>query len=121
MSTNTFFRTTKAHTFTVRKFFKLVATDIEAQLREWDASYCVEVETWRTYALSICRNDEEEFRVALSKNEVELIQHKHPYALDEKLWAMLEKKGLEVQDISEYIYLILNYDVMRRDRMKLAR
>ena len=108
MSTNTFFRTTKAHTFTVRKFFKLLATDSEAQLREWDASYCVEVETWRTYALSICRNDEEEFRVALSKNEVELLQHMHPYALDEKLWAMLEKKGLEVQDISEYIYLILS-------------
>lgn len=120
MNTNTFFRTTKANTFTVRKFFKNVATDIEAQLRQWDDAYRVEVETWRTYTLSVT-NGEQKFRVALSKNDVELLQHTHPYALDEKLWTLLEKQGLEVQDISEYMYIIVNYDLYRRDRLRVAR
>lgn len=120
MNTNTFFRTTKANTFTVRKFFKHVASDMEAQLREWDENFSVEVETWRTYTLSVT-NGAQKFRVALSKNEVELLQHAHPYALDEKLWTLLEKQGLEVQDISEYMYIILNYDLYRRDRLRVAR
>lgn len=120
MNTNTFFRTTKANTFTVRKFFKNVATDIEVQLRQWDDAYRVEVETWRTYTLSVT-NGKQKFRVALSKNDVELLQHTHPYALDEKLWTLLEKQGLEVQDISEYMYIIVNYDLYRRDRLRVAR
>jgi hypothetical protein len=113
MNTNTFFRTTKANTFAVRKFFKHVAKDIETQLREWDDNYRVEVETWRTYTLSVT-NGAKTIRVALSKSEVELLQHTHPYALDEKLWALLERQGLEVADISEYMYIILNYDLYRR-------
>lgn len=109
MNTNVFFRSTMANKFATRKFFKRVASDIESQLKEWHVDYNVSVETWRTYTLCV-QNGENMYQVALSKNLVDILQHKTPYALDEMLWKGLIDQGLELQDVTgNYLEIVLNF------------
>lgn len=118
MNTNDFFRTTMANNFTAKKFFKRVASDIEHQLKEWHEDDQVTIETWRNYSLCVQRG-ERTFRVVLSKNLVDILQHEAPYALDATLWNRLIKQGLELQD-TEGNYLDVALDFLEYKQQKLA-
>ena len=118
MNTNAFFRSTMANHFTAKKFFKRVASDIERQLKEWHEDDQVTSETWRTYSLCVQRG-EITFRVALSKNLVDILQHEAPYALDATLWNRLIKQGLELED-AEGNYQDIALDFFEFKQQKLA-
>lgn len=97
MNTNSFFRTTMANSYTTRKFFKKVTSDLHTQLLQWDAQACVDLEEWRSYIVKV-QYLGKNYRVLLSKNEIDLLQHESPYALDTAIWSDLVKQGLAVKE-----------------------
>lgn len=103
MNTNSFFRTSMATSFTTRKFFKKVTNDIHSQLSKWESNVEVEVESWRSYVVKFHYADQT-FRMTFSKNEIDLLQHDSPYALDRIIWKELVKNGLKLK-VSEGNYL----------------
>lgn len=98
MNTNHFFRTTMATSYTARKFFKKVVHDLYLQLQQWDAQVVVEAEAWRLYTVKV-QYLEKEYSVALTKNEVDILQQQSPYALDQVIWLALIKQGLHIKQI----------------------
>lgn len=96
MNTNSFFRATMATDFTTKKFFEKVTSDLKAQLQQWDEDTSVEVTMWRAYTVTIVFAGKT-YRVVLSKNEVDILRHTNPYALDQKIWRALDKQGLQFQ------------------------
>lgn len=96
MNTNSFFRTTMANSYTTRKFFKKVTSDLHMQLLQWDTKVCVELEEWRSYVVKV-QYLGKNYRVSLSKNEIDLLQHETPYALDKAIWSDLVKQGLIIK------------------------
>lgn len=97
MNTNSFFRTTMANSYTTRKFFKRVTSDLHAQLLQWDAQVNVELEEWRSYVVKV-QYLGKNYRVLLSKNEIDLLQNESPYALDNVIWSELIKQGLVMKE-----------------------
>lgn len=97
MNTNYFFRASMAANYTTKKFFEKVTSDIEAQLRQWDAKVEMAITSWRTYAAKFEFNGSY-YRVVFSKNEIDVLRDMGAYALDEKIWHSLVKQGLEVQE-----------------------
>lgn len=119
MDTNIFFRTTMANNFATRKFFKQVVSDMESQLKEWHEDVKVTVETWRTYTLCV-QNSGKMYRVTLSKNLVDILQHETPYALDATLWKKLKIQGLALQDAwGNYLETVLNFPRYEQQRLAL--
>ncbi|GEK33694.1 hypothetical protein [Kurthia sibirica] len=96
MNTNSFFRTTMAADYTTKKFFEKVASDINMQLKQWDEYTIIDVKLWRSYTIAIIHGGKN-YRVVLSKNEVDILRHTHPYAVDQKIWHALHHQGLSLQ------------------------
>ncbi|MBQ0141135.1 MAG: hypothetical protein KBT36_17875 [Kurthia sp.] len=96
MNTNSFFRTTMANSYTTRKFFEKVTSDLHTQLLQWDMQVNVELEEWRSYVVKV-QYLGKNYRVSLSKNEIDLLQHESPYALDKVIWDELVKQGLIIK------------------------
>lgn len=97
MNTNSFFRSTMANSYTTRKFFKKVTSDLQTQLVQWDDQAAVEVGEWRSYVVKV-QYLGKSYRVTLTKNEIDLLQHEEPYALDTAIWTELIKQGLVLKE-----------------------
>lgn len=110
MNTNSFFRTTMATSYNTRKFFNKVASDLDTQLKQWDAKVCVEVESWRSYVVRVNYLNQN-YRVILSKNEVDLLQKEDPYALDGAIWTSLIDQGLIIKKVEgNFLSKVLSED-----------
>lgn len=108
MNTNSFFRATMASSYTTRKFFTKVTHDLNQQLSQWDSAVKVEVELWRSYVVKV-QYFGKNYRVTLSKNEVDLLQNENPYALDLFIWSELVKSGLSLNDTEgNYLKVVFN-------------
>lgn len=117
MNTNSFFRATMASSYTTKKFFKKVTHDIYQQLSQWDSEAKVEVEAWRSYVVKV-QYFGVNYRAILSKNEIDLLQNEHPYALDAVIWQTLLKNGLHLKKSEgNYLKIVFNH---RQQQSKIS-
>lgn len=90
------------------EFLLHIAQVIELQLKEWSEDYEeVIVMKLADYEL-IVRNKEDYYHVQLSPEEIESLQKKSPFSLDQKVWKELEQQGLPiVRGVGNYIDAVL--------------
>lgn len=79
----------------VEEFIVHVATLMEKQLKEWDENYEVYVMKLADYEF-VVKNNDTYYGVDISEDEIDFLQNKSPFALDKKLWAELEKQGINI-------------------------
>ncbi len=77
------------------EYIRFVATSIEKQLKEWDSRYEVMLLQLKNYELVVL-NGGHSYLVTLSKDEVEVLKNKGPFALDRIIWSELKNQGLPI-------------------------
>ncbi len=88
-------------------FLKYVATTIERQLQEWNASYAVVVLKLTDYHVWV-NGTEEYYELSVAVDELEQLQKSSPYALDRHIWRLLQNQGLSIEKgYGDYIEFVM--------------
>ncbi|MGG3800925.1 hypothetical protein [Metabacillus fastidiosus] len=107
MNINSFVRSYTAQNLNGEDFLEHVANLIERQLKEWDSVFEVIVKKFANYEL-IIKTNELSYYVDLSENELNYLQQKDPFALDQKVWEELQNQGLPIiNGFGDYMDFVL--------------
>ncbi|MEH7379120.1 hypothetical protein V7138_01360 [Bacillus sp. JJ1533] len=96
MNTSGFIREMMSKNTVGEKFLIQVATCIEQELQEWDPDFKVIVMKLKNYELAVTCT-QESLQLTITETEIKTLQQRDPYALDRKLWRVLEQQGLQIK------------------------
>ncbi len=96
MNVTGFTRGLMAKNFNEEEFFTQVASLVESQLQEWDEQYEVKVIMKGSMYKLFVNHHNLFYHLVLSKNDVQSLQEKGPFALDRKIWQKLAEQGLPI-------------------------